>query len=77
MRAAWRFAILHLFKRIGGSMLVYYCAKCQRQNPRNQCDSCGKALAGTSARYIWSDYRLPLTDVVKAARVIIGKDTIG
>ena len=51
-------------------MLVYYCAKCQRQNPRNQCDSCGKALAGTSARYIWSDYRLPLTDVVKVTAMI-------
>lgn len=51
-------------------MLIYYCAKCQRQNMSNLCDSCGKNLPGTAARYIWSDYRLPLGDVVKLGRVL-------
>ena len=51
-------------------MLIYYCAKCQRQNMHNVCDSCGKGLPGTAARYIWSDYRLPVGDVVKLGRVL-------
>ncbi|NLD33665.1 MAG: hypothetical protein GX653_02010 [Clostridiales bacterium] len=51
-------------------MLIYYCAKCQRQNMHNTCDSCGKGLPGTAARYIWSDYRLPLGDVVKLGQVM-------
>ncbi|NLZ90272.1 MAG: hypothetical protein GX916_12315 [Clostridiales bacterium] len=51
-------------------MLVYYCAKCQRQNSRNTCDSCGKNLTAGSVRYIWSDYRLPITDVVRVGTVL-------
>jgi len=50
-------------------MLIYYCAKCQRQNVNNICESCGKSLPGTAARYIWSDYRLALGDAVKLGQV--------
>lgn len=50
-------------------MFIYYCNKCQRQNVSNVCESCGKALPGTSARYIWSDYRMPLGDTVKLGQV--------
>lgn len=50
-------------------MLIYYCAKCQKQNMRNVCDSCGKGLPGTSARYIWSDYRPAIGDAVKLGQV--------
>ena len=46
-------------------MLIYYCAKCQKQNVNNVCESCGKGLPGTSARFIWSDYRMSLGDAVK------------
>ena len=49
-------------------MLIYYCAKCQKQNVNNVCESCGKGLPGTSARFIWSDYRMSLGDAVKLAR---------
>ena len=45
-------------------MLVYYCGKCRQQN-RVQCDSCGKRLTSSAVRYIWSDYRLPITDAVR------------
>ncbi len=51
-------------------MLIYYCAKCQKQNMHNRCDTCGKALPGTAARYIWSDYRLPLADTVKVGAFV-------
>jgi hypothetical protein len=50
-------------------MLIYYCAKCQRQNMRNVCDSCGKGLSGAAARYIWSDHRLPLADIARMGSV--------
>lgn len=50
-------------------MLIYYCAKCQRQNVGNVCENCGKSLPGTAARYIWSDYRLALGDAVKLGQV--------
>ncbi|NLB39057.1 MAG: hypothetical protein GX810_07415 [Clostridiales bacterium] len=50
-------------------MLVYYCGKCRRQNPSPQCDSCGKRLTGTSVRYIWSDYRLPVLDAMRVRTV--------
>lgn len=50
-------------------MLIYYCAKCQRQNPRNVCDTCGKGLSGAAARYIWSDYRVPLADIARVGAV--------
>lgn len=50
-------------------MLIYYCAKCQRQNMRNVCDGCGKGLSGATARYIWSDYRLPLSDPFRVGAV--------
>lgn len=51
-------------------MLIYYCAKCQKQNPRSVCESCGKNLPGTAARYVWSDYRSPLNDLVKVGAVL-------
>ncbi len=51
-------------------MLVYYCAKCRRQNTSPQCDSCGKRLTGTSVRYIWSDYRLPVLDAMRVRTVV-------
>ncbi len=51
-------------------MLIYYCAKCQRQNAHNQCEACGKNLPGTAARYIWSDYRASLADVVKLMALV-------
>ena len=50
-------------------MLIYYCAKCQKQNMRNVCDSCGKGLPGTAARYIWSDYRPAIGNMVKVGQV--------
>ncbi|MHC1787514.1 MAG: hypothetical protein AB9880_10675 [Christensenellales bacterium] len=50
-------------------MLIYYCAKCQRQNMRNVCDGCGKGLSAASARYIWSDYRMPLADAARVGSV--------
>lgn len=43
-------------------MLVYYCPKCSRQNPRPQCDSCGRSLGNPSVRYVWEDSRLALSD---------------
>ena len=65
------FAILCLQHRERGlRLLIYYCAKCQRQNMRNVCDSCGKGLPGTAARYIWSDYRQPLADTVKLGALV-------
>ena len=54
----------------GLHLLIYYCAKCQRQNMRNVCDSCGKGLPGTAARYIWSDYRQPLADTVRLGALV-------
>lgn len=50
-------------------MLIYYCAKCQKQNVHNVCESCGKNLPNTASRYVWSDYRSPLADVVKVGAV--------
>lgn len=50
-------------------MLIYYCGKCQRQNVNNVCESCGRSLPGTAARYIWSDYRPALGDAVKLGQV--------
>lgn len=43
-------------------MLVYYCPKCQRQNPAPQCVQCGRALGNPSVRYVWEDSRLALAD---------------
>lgn len=43
-------------------MLVYYCPKCQRQNPQPQCVSCGRALGNPSVRYVWEDSRLAVAD---------------
>lgn len=43
-------------------MLVYYCAKCQRQNGRPQCESCGRGLGNPSVRYVWEDSRMALAD---------------
>ncbi len=51
-------------------MLIYYCAKCQQQNMRNVCDSCGKGLSAATARFIWSDYRLPLSDIFRLGAVL-------
>ena len=54
-----------------GNMLVYYCGKCRQQNPGPQCDSCGKRLTSSAVRYIWSDYRLPITDAVRVRTVVL------
>lgn len=43
-------------------MLVYYCPKCQHQNPRPQCESCGRALGNPSVRFVWEDSRLAIAD---------------
>lgn len=44
-------------------MLVYYCAKCMRQNARPQCEGCGRSLGNPSVRYVWEDSRMAVSDV--------------
>ena len=44
-------------------MLVYFCPKCLRQNPRPFCDACGRSLGNPSIRYVWEDSRPALSDV--------------
>lgn len=51
-------------------MLVYYCQKCQRQSHSNICESCGKSLPGTASRYVWSDYRSPIQDMVRVGALL-------
>lgn len=51
-------------------MLVYYCAKCQRQNPGAACSGCGKTLPSTAARYVWSDYGLAIHDPARIGSVL-------
>ncbi len=50
-------------------MVIYYCSKCQRQNPRNQCEGCGRNLPATALRNIWSDARLPVSDIYRVGAV--------
>ncbi len=51
-------------------MLVYYCPKCQRQNPENVCGGCGRNLPSTALRNIWSVTRLPSLDAFRVGAAL-------
>lgn len=44
-------------------MLVYFCPKCQRQNPQPFCSTCNRSLGNPSVRYVWEDSRSAIADV--------------
>lgn len=46
-------------------MRIYYCGKCQRQNPSSQCEGCGRSLPSTALRNLWSDTRPVLLDAFR------------
>ena len=51
-------------------MLVYYCQKCSRQNPRPQCEECGRALGNPSVRFVWEDSRPAIADPARIGLLI-------
>ena len=46
-------------------MLVYFCPKCQRQNPQPFCNACNRSLGNPSVRYVWEDSSAPISDVTR------------
>lgn len=53
-------------------MIVYYCAKCRKQNSQPQCGQCGRAIGNTGIRFIWMDARAAIADTgrVKLAALV-------
>jgi len=51
-------------------MLVYYCARCARQNPSPMCGQCGRSLGNPSVRYVWEDSRLAVNDPARLSLLV-------
>jgi hypothetical protein len=51
-------------------MYFFYCRKCGTDNETNVCDTCGRTLKNTSARYMWRVARVPVLDGVAVRSIL-------
>jgi hypothetical protein len=51
-------------------MYFFYCRKCGTDNETNVCDTCGRQLKNTAARYMWRIARVPVLDGIAVRGIL-------